>query len=586
YSVAVRYYGRQMLASANAEPNGATKLLQTIVGERPAPRKRDLVAAAFRSRVTAIRARFVRTPPPADGGALLKRLFLSSAMDRLSGYPQLRDALDKGLPPLGEHAAMFDFASAVNADVTRGIADAFVQANRDARFSGFFDAFSALAGQQFLLLPYYFALFHQNKERHLLRQITGRVEPRDPATLRIGLFTDTLDDTNGVARFIRDMAARAADRGRSLTVHTSVPAGSVKYDVPGRKNFEPLLSHPMPYYEQLAVNVPPVMSVLEWADRQQFDAVHISTPGPVGMCGYLVARMLRVPIVGTYHTDFPAYIDQLTGDHRIGQATVGYMKWLYGQMPVVLSRSKAYRFKLHDLGVADDRVRILPPAIDTQKFSPDRRDVNVWADHNVAEPRKLLYVGRVSTEKNLPLLVEAFRKLCRERRDTAVVVAGDGPYLGTMREQLQGLPAYFLGTCDDQTLVPLYAGADLFVFPSRTDTLGQVVMEAQACGLPAVVSGDGGPKEIVDDRVTGVVCTSTSADDWCTEIDALLHDDLRRERMARAATARAGRFDLRGLFDAFWSAHAAAVATPQPPTAADEEKPAAPPFVPASGREL
>src|SRR4029079_7441236 len=117
----------------------------------------------------------------------------------------------------------------------------------------------------------------------------------------------------------------------------------------------------------------------------------------------------------------------------------------------------------------------------------------------------LLYCGRVSVEKSLPMLATAFRKLCGVRKDVALVVVGDGPYAAKMKAELADLPAYFLDFRDDRQLAPLYAGSDLFVFPSKTDTLGQAVMEAQACGLPAIVSNEGGPKETVADGVTGLV---------------------------------------------------------------------------------
>src|SRR5690606_11436555 len=126
----------------------------------------------------------------------------------------------------------------------------------------------------------------------------------------------------------------------------------------------------------------------------------------------------------------------------------------------------------------------------------------------------LLYCGRVSVEKNLPLLVESFKRLCQIRRDTALVIAGTGPYLEEMRKQLLGHPAYFLGYQNDAQLGPLYCGADLFVFPSRTDTLGQVVMEAQASGLPVLVSDAGGPKEMIEDQATGLVIPGNDPNRW------------------------------------------------------------------------
>ncbi len=580
YSVAVRYYGRTLLAPTGGKPSLTASLLQTFAGERVMPGKRELATLVLRGKIKKLKKKLVaplhrltgRTKAvhtssgtgalngETDSSArLLQRLFLTSARQRIADHPDLREVLSKGLPPLGEHAAMFDFINAVNRDVSRGIMDSISTSIDKASFTGLFEGIGAIAAQQFVLSPYYFALFHQNKERHLLREITGRTETKHPNDLKVGLFTDTLDDTNGVARFIRDMAARAENRSLQLHVHTC--ATETKFTVPGRKNFLPLLSRPMPAYETLALNIPPFLEVMEWADRQQFDAIHISTPGPMGLCGWLVAKMLRVPLLGTYHTDFPAYVDRLTGDHRVTSGATAYMKWLYGPMASVFSRSKSYRFKLQDLGIDDERTYTLPAAIDTDKFNASHRDPNIWTALKVDKPKRLLYAGRVSIEKNLPMLVETFCKLCAMRSDTALVIAGDGPYLTEMKEKLAGLPVTFLGFCDDAKLAKLYCGADLFVFPSRTDTLGQVVMEAQSCGLPVIATNEGGPKEIVEDGVTGVILSSNDPIRWCDSIDALLNDDARRSRMGLTAIARAGRYSLDATLDVFWDAHATAVAS-------------------------
>jgi glycosyltransferase involved in cell wall biosynthesis len=468
---------------------------------------------------------------------------------------------------------MFAFVSAINRDVSRGVARAIFQSVDDASFTGLFDSIAAVLAQQFVLAPYYFALFHQNKERHLLRQITGRPEIKDAASMKVALFTDTLEEVNGVARFVRDMAAEARKLGRPLTVITC--ATEPKYALPNRRNFVPLLTKRMPLYQELPLNLPPVLEVLEWADRQQFDAVHVSTPGPMGLCGWLVSKMLRVPMLGTYHTDFPAYMNHLTRDHRVVNGCVSYMKWLYGQMPAVYSRSKSYLFSLHDLGLPDARLRTLPPAIDTERFNPQRRDPNVWVDHRVSKPLKLLYAGRVSVEKNLPMLVETFKRLCAKRSDVALVVAGDGPYLPQMKAALAGLPAHFLGYQNDRQLPPLYAAADLLVFPSRTDTLGQVVMEAQACGLPAVVGNEGGPKEVVADGQSGLVIPSNDPGRWADAIDELLSDAPRRQWMASNAPQRVNRLTLADTFDAFWQGHADAV-MPKAATPEEDDVTAAP----------
>ena len=277
----------------------------------------------------------------------------------------------------------------------------------------------------------------------------------------------------------------------------------------------------------------------------------------------LAAKMLRVPMVATYHTDFPAYVENLTRDARMSRATEKYMRWFYGRAANVFSRSGAYRFNLRELGVGDDKLRTITPGINTQKFNPARRDDRVWAELKVDRPHKLLYVGRISVEKNLPMLAEAFKLLCRTRGDVALIVAGEGPYEPKMKAELAGLPATFTGPLGDAQLGKLYAAADLFVFPSRTDTLGQVVMEAQASGLPTLVAPEGGPREIIEPDVSGLVLNATDAKVWCGAIDKLLDDPSRRASMRSAAIARSKRYDLSRTFEQFWNDHVEAI-RPEP----------------------
>jgi glycosyltransferase involved in cell wall biosynthesis len=482
------------------------------------------------------------------------KLFGESCGRRVGENGAVREALRTGRAALGEHAAMFDFISAINRDITGGIFDSVQRSLGRGELGGLFDAISSTVAHQFVMLPYYFALFHQNRERRVLPRIAGRGnDVVSEGNMKLGVFTDTFDEVNGVGRFIRDMSRQARERGRMLMVHTSTANPTI--DDPSRKNFTPLLSRPLPYYADQPLTIPPLVEVLERADRQQFDAIHVHTPGPMGLCGWLVAKMLRVPVLGTYHTDFPQYVQKLTGDHRLTTATAGYMKWFYGQTDTIFSRSKDYRVALRQLGFADEKLAMTLPGVDTEKFTPAARDPELWSRLGVTQPHKLLYAGRVSVEKNLPFLVDTFKLLCSRRTDVALVIAGDGPYQQKMRDALAGLPVYFLGYQNDQALASLYAGSHLFCFPSKTDTLGQVVLEAQAAGLPVLVSQDGGPKEVTDDGITGRVLATENAGVWAEAIGSLLDDEAFRMRMSRSAATRMARFSLANAFEAFWEEH-------------------------------
>jgi glycosyltransferase involved in cell wall biosynthesis len=561
YGVGIRYYQQKFQRKRRSGTTGL--ILKSLVGGSRAIRRRDVVRAVVKSKAKSFGNRLIlsfRRKPQPTGAALLLDLFMRSARQRLRDDRPLLDAIKSGQAVLGEHEAMFNLISSVNRDVATGIAKSVMDGIANGNMTAVFDAVSAVTAHQFLLLPYYFALFHQNQERRVLPRITGYGGTVTRQAMKLGVFTDTFDEINGVGGFIQDMNREAAAAGRSMLVATCATIETI--EDPLRKNFAPLLSQPLPYYPDQPLTIPPLAEIMEWADRQQFDVIQVHTPGPMGLCGWLIAKMLRVPLVGTYHTDFPQYVNRLTGDHRLTTGTAAYMRWFYGQTVVTLSRSVEYCEKLRHMGLAHDRVKMTLAGVDTKKFNPSLRDSRIWESLGVKQPYVLLLVGRVSLEKNLSFLTDAFKQLCQLRSDVALVIVGDGPYRQPMENATAGLPVHFLGARGDDTrptLSTIYASADLFVFPSETDTLGQVVIEAQASGLPVLVSDHGGPKEAIDDGITGQVVPTNDPATWTRAIDQLLDDTPRRLRMGRTGTQRMSRFSQARMFEAFWDEHFKAV---------------------------
>jgi glycosyltransferase involved in cell wall biosynthesis len=390
--------------------------------------------------------------------------------------------------------------------------------------------------------------------------------------MRVCLFTDTLGDINGVSRFIRDAAECALGSGRDLRVFTStrfeVPPGANLY------NFPPPLAGRIPRYENLEIVLPPARAMLRAAAAMKPDVIHISTPGPVGLVGALAARRLKIPVLGVYHTDFPAYIGRLFESPPLTGATTRYMRRFYRGFHAVFSRSADYAASIERLGVAAERITRLRPGINTDTFSPRHRDPGIWERHGVpAGGVKALYCGRISIEKNLPLLTRTWRTVSASFAPLTVapahrltgsspaqlIIIGDGPYRAQMQQELRDTPTHFFGFRHGEELSALYASADCFVFPSLTDTLGQVVMEAQSSGLPVLVSDKGGPKEVVKHGITGLVLPSERPRAWAEALLALINDGPRRQQMGRAAAESIRPMTIGASFEHWWEVHEAAV---------------------------
>lgn len=386
--------------------------------------------------------------------------------------------------------------------------------------------------------------------------------------MRVVLFTDTLGDVNGVSRFIRNAGDRAAATGRRLTVVTSTRL--VIPDAPHFVNFPPRAAGRMPRYEHLELAWPPRGRMLREIAALRPDAVHVSTPGPVGLAGRGLAKKLGAPLLGTYHTDFPAYLEHLFEDAVMGEITSAVMRWFYAPFDRLFSRSEEYMTRMQAAGLDRARMVKLHPGMDTEAFHPRFRDETIWTKVGTgAGPPsrvRIISCGRVSVEKNLPMLARAWTaaddELQRRSIDAELVVVGDGPYLGRMREELAGRRASFAGFRFGADLASIYASGDLFVFPSVTDTLGQVVMEAQASGLPVLVSDRGGPRSmIVPDGPdqTGRVLPGDDANAWARAIVELAADQPRRRRMGAAAHRHMQRYSFAASFEDFWSVHQRAV---------------------------
>lgn len=374
--------------------------------------------------------------------------------------------------------------------------------------------------------------------------------------MRIMLFTDTLGDVNGVCRFVENVSREALVLGGLFRDQRLAVVTSTRFPVPDRANIlnlRPVCSVPMPGYAPLHLVVPPLGRLCRAFDDFKPDVVHISTPGPVGLAGLALARRACVPVVGVFHTDFPAYVDRLFDDEALTRVTAVAMSMIYRRFACVLTRSADYGRRLVDLGVEPARLETLRTGLDLSGFSPRFRDPSIWTALGVpASTVKFLYVGRVSLEKNLPFLVSVWKSL---NARGSLVVVGDGPYREAMERELAGTGAHFLGFRRGAELSALYASSDAFVFPSITDTLGQVVLEAQASGLPVIVSDRGGPKEVVRDSITGHILSTQSPANWALCLREALNNRAHWREMGTAAAGWAQTYPIRGCLEHFLDVH-------------------------------
>src|SRR4029453_11580878 len=447
----------------------------------------------------------------------------------------------------------FLMANAVAEQLAYRLFTKFVQQLSGGNMIESMQALTAMAPILIILAPYIYGFHSQAPSRKWLqgifRDLTGKI-PEALQNNKRAWFTDTLEDVNGVPTTIRKMTAAGAAAGKELIVITSRNELTTD-DIP-IKNFKPIGEFELPEYELQKLSFPPILQMLDYIQRERFSEVIISTPGPIGLTALLAAKMLNLQTSGIYHTDFPQYVRILTEDSFLESVTWRYMHWFYGQLDTVFVNSEEYRDSWIKRGFEPEKLKIFPRGLDTQLFHPTRRTPAFFEKFGSKNGQvRLLYVGRVSKEKDLDLLAEAYRRLRNDGLPVQLFVVGHGPY---SKKLAQSLPeAVFTGYLTGNELATAYASADIFVFPSTTDTFGNVILEAQACGVPVIVSDSGGPKELVEDKTNGLTTRSRDVDDFTRAIRSLATDAALRERMGDAARRSVIDRSWPNAFRKFWS---------------------------------
>lgn len=381
--------------------------------------------------------------------------------------------------------------------------------------SGLFDACIAA-------IPYAPAAAFLGKEKSKL------VRDLDPPTrpLRVALVADGVGGMHGVTHTLDEIRERG------------VPGFEVEV-VGTDRNVDRRLSAvaevEIPFYAGLTVGVPSLPQVVETLAEGRYDVVHLCSPGPAGAAAAIVARIMDLPLLGSYHTELAAYAGLRSADPQLELLARMAIGAFYGQCRQVLTPSPQSDEILRQLGIPEERIGRWDRGVDITRFDPAKRDADVLLALDDPDRFNVLYVGRQTREKGADLLADAF--LTARTRDPRLhlVLAGGGPEEQLLRGRL-GEHATFLGWQEGEDLAVTYASADAFLFASRTDTFGQVLLEAQASGLPVVAVNEGGPCSIIEHGVTGLLAEP----DRHALSDALLDvagSPLLRERLTRAGLA-------------------------------------------------
>ncbi len=274
------------------------------------------------------------------------------------------------------------------------------------------------------------------------------------------------------------------------------------------------------------------------------DVIHAVNPLWTAALGVFAAKRYRRPLIASFHTNVPEYVEAL-GIGWTRPLVEGATKWLHNQAAVNLSTSAPMVDKARAMGLRN--VQLWPKAVDTQAYRPDRATNAMRRRLTGGNPEAPLvaYIGRVSKEKNLEILPELIQQLRSRVPGARLAVVGAGPYLDELKAAC-GNDAVFTGYLAGAELAAAFAVTDVFAFPSATETLGLVALEAFASGTPVVGTNAGGIPFVIDEGETGhLMDPHATAADWAGVIAGLLEDPERRARMGAYARREAERYSWR-----------------------------------------
>jgi glycosyltransferase involved in cell wall biosynthesis len=386
-------------------------------------------------------------------------------------------------------------------------------------FRNLMSSFPAL----FISIPFFSSLSHLARDRELMITLKQEYTGKDGAAGQNLLwFTDTLNDLNGVSTTLESFRQESLKRRINLTFVTCVrnpdeqAAGNILY-LPWIYAVTP------EFYSSFTLNFPSLLASMEMIYQCRPERMIISTPGPVGMLGMIMGNLMGVECISIYHTDFAAQADWVFKDADL----TGMIRFLINRF---------YSFSTRIKVPTREYIRIL----EDQDFPPEKMSlfrrgmVVIPLIPNPAGKKRfmngkglqggttLLWAGRMSPDKNIEFLLEVYHGARRAIPELNLILCGDGPALDLYRIQCSAHERiHFTGMVDPAELLQYYEIADLFVFPSTTDTFGMVILEAQSRGLPVLVTNVGGPQEIVEVGRTGHVLSLSDKDAWVEKIQEI-----------------------------------------------------------------
>lgn len=347
--------------------------------------------------------------------------------------------------------------------------------------------------------------------------------------MKIAIFTDTyVPQVNGVAKTLNRFTNYLDENGHSFHVFSPEDCGASSTE-----NVTRLKSVPFKIYPECKISLPNFSKIKKKLQEFNPDIIHIATPFTIGLCGLQIAKKLNIPLVASYHTNFDHYLHYYKLTY-LENFLWKYLDWFHRPTKKIFVPSKDTLHHLNTKGF--NNLSVWTHGVDCSLFKPAEDKEEIKQKYNITSKYTICFVGRIAPEKDLDTLTNIM-KYSKQRFGNQLnwVIVGDGPKKEEMMKKTGTDQIIYTGYLQKNELAEIYSVSDVMVFPSDTETFGNVVLEAMACGTPVIGANAGGVKNIIRDYSTGILCEPKNTLSFCRAIEECLQQTNMLDRMSKKA---------------------------------------------------
>lgn len=394
------------------------------------------------------------------------------------------------------------------------------------------------------------------KMRYAYKKRKALIKKNNYEDFSVVFYSDNLDELNGISNSLRSVVPYLKSKGKKVqlwgnafnTRTNGVIEDSFVVLFPTCASMEQL------GYADSELASPYLAPILRMLKRYHTDLIELETPSPGAWLVGITGKIIGIKVLSHYRTDVPNYTRSLVKEAWMRRYVLWLIRVFYKHTTPVISPCAAYREILeNEIKIKPKDIKILPRGIPLENFSPDSR-----VKTSDETPIRFIYVGRISVEKDIPFLEELWKEFCKEQKNVELTFVGGGWYLNTLKENMKDFyNVRFAGVKAKKELANYYTNADFFLFPSATDTFGNVIVESLASGTPALVTDKGGPKDIINNakEKCGWVLPFRDIEAWKQQLNRCcnIFKTPEYEQMRQASVEHSKNYTLENMASAQWS---------------------------------